>query len=47
MTIVVVESLNLDLVARVNRLPASGETIIGQNFNTYCGGKGANQKRSL
>jgi len=42
-SIVVVGSLNLDLVAGVNRLPALGETIIGLDFNTYCGGKGANQ----
>lgn len=43
----VVGSLNLDLVARVNRLPALGETIIGLDFNTYCGGKGANQAVAL
>jgi ribokinase len=46
-SIVVVGSLNLDLVARVNRLPALGETIIGADFNTYCGGKGANQAVAL
>ena len=45
--IVVVGSLNLDLVARVNRLPNPGETIIGSDFNTYCGGKGANQAVAL
>jgi len=39
--------LNLDLVAGVSRLPALGETIIGLNFNTYCGGKGANQAVAL
>ena len=46
-SIVVVGSLNLDLVAGVSRLPALGETIIGLNFNTYCGGKGANQAVAL
>jgi ribokinase len=46
-SIVVVGSLNLDLVASVNRLPTLGETIIGRDFNTYCGGKGANQAVAL
>ncbi len=41
--IVVVGSLNMDLVARTERLPAPGETVRGQSFNTYPGGKGANQ----
>jgi ribokinase len=46
-SIVVVGSLNLDLVARVNRHPAIVETIIGLDFNTFCGGKGANQAVAL
>jgi ribokinase len=46
-SIIVVGSLNLDLVAKVKRLPALGETIIGLDFNTYCGGKGANQAVAL
>ncbi|MDE1155369.1 MAG: ribokinase [Acidobacteriaceae bacterium] len=41
--IVVVGSLNLDLVASVPRMPAEGETMLGGNFATYPGGKGANQ----
>jgi ribokinase len=41
--IVVVGSINLDLVASVQRMPVSGETITGQAFSTYPGGKGANQ----
>ncbi len=45
--IVVVGSLNLDLVARVDRLPSRGETMIGADFKTYCGGKGANQAVAL
>ncbi|MFP5226428.1 MAG: ribokinase [Acidobacteriota bacterium] len=42
-SIVVVGSLNMDLVARVPRIPVPGETIIGADFETWCGGKGANQ----
>jgi ribokinase len=41
--IVVVGSINLDLVASVARMPMVGETITGQQFATYSGGKGANQ----
>ncbi|CAN5475065.1 ribokinase [soil metagenome] len=41
--IVVVGSINLDLVASVQRMPASGETLAGQSLATYPGGKGANQ----
>lgn len=39
----VVGSINLDLVARVERLPRAGETVSGVAFNRYPGGKGANQ----
>jgi ribokinase len=46
-SIVVVGSLNLDLVARVDRFPALGETIVGLDFQTHCGGKGANQAVAL
>jgi ribokinase len=41
--IVVVGSLNMDLVAVAPRIPVAGETIIGSNFFTVPGGKGANQ----
>jgi ribokinase len=41
--IVVVGSLNMDLVVRAPRHPQVGETIIGSDFGTYPGGKGANQ----
>jgi ribokinase len=41
--IVVVGSINLDLVASVAQMPMVGETIAGQQFATYSGGKGANQ----
>lgn len=36
-------SLNMDLVTRTARLPLPGETIIGSEFYTTPGGKGANQ----
>lgn len=41
--IVVLGSLNMDLVVRSPRLPAAGETILGGPFMTFPGGKGANQ----
>lgn len=41
--IVVVGSLNMDLVAVAPRLPARGETLIGTRHFTAHGGKGANQ----
>ncbi len=42
-TIVVIGSVNLDIVATVDRLPAPGETVTGAELNHYPGGKGANQ----
>jgi ribokinase len=42
-TITVVGSINLDLIATVERLPAPGETVTGGDFGTAPGGKGANQ----
>jgi ribokinase len=39
----VVGSINLDLVARVERLPRAGETIAATSFARIPGGKGANQ----
>src|SRR6516225_9595016 len=41
--IVVVGSVNMDLVARTPRIPLAGETISGTGFETTPGGKGANQ----
>ena len=43
MKIVVVGSLNMDLVVQVPAIPKPGETVLGNNFATYPGGKGANQ----
>jgi ribokinase len=41
--VVVVGSLNLDLVVRVARLPGAGETVSGGDVFRNPGGKGANQ----
>jgi ribokinase len=41
--IVVVGSINADLVARVERIPLSGQTVLGSDFKVHPGGKGANQ----
>ncbi|HEU5023083.1 MAG TPA: ribokinase [Bryobacteraceae bacterium] len=41
--IVVLGSLNIDLVAPVDRLPREGETLAGGDLRLFGGGKGANQ----
>ena len=41
--IVVIGSINMDLVLRVPRMPLPGETLTGGAFQTIPGGKGANQ----
>jgi ribokinase len=41
--ILVIGSLNADLVVRAPHFPAPGETIHGENLATFPGGKGANQ----
>ena len=41
--LVVVGSVNLDLVARCERLPRAGETVTDATFERHPGGKGANQ----
>lgn len=43
MTVIVFGSINIDLVVKTPRLPQPGETVIGSNFCTSGGGKGANQ----
>jgi ribokinase len=41
--ILVVGSINMDLVVRVPHTPKPGETVLGGDFETFPGGKGANQ----
>lgn len=43
MSIVVIGSLNMDMVVRTIRAPGAGETLFGQDFALSPGGKGANQ----
>jgi ribokinase len=42
-TVLVAGSANLDFVVRADHVPAPGETVLGRDFTTYAGGKGANQ----
>jgi hypothetical protein len=41
--IMVVGSANQDLTSNTDIIPTIGETVMGQDFSTACGGKGANQ----
>jgi ribokinase len=45
--IVVVGSINMDLVTQVERIPRAGETLTGTGFQTHSGGKGANQAAAV
>ncbi len=45
--ILVVGSMNMDLVTRVSHIPCPGETILGQEFEQIPGGKGANQALAI
>ncbi|MGZ6372308.1 MAG: PfkB family carbohydrate kinase, partial [Candidatus Limnocylindria bacterium] len=40
---IVVGSINVDLVVAAGHLPRPGETVIGGTFARHLGGKGANQ----
>lgn len=46
-SVVVVGSLNFDLVVHVHRIPSVGETVLGTDFMTHPGGKGANQAAEI
>lgn len=43
MSILVIGSFMMDLVVRTDRAPLAGETLIGESFGRFPGGKGANQ----
>ena len=42
-SILVIGSMNMDLVVRTNDFPKKGETVVGEKFQQAPGGKGANQ----
>jgi len=42
-SVCVVGSIHMDLVVRAERFPRPGETLLGSAFDTFPGGKGANQ----
>ena len=42
-SILVVGSINMDLVMQVERVPKAGETLLGEHYSYVPGGKGANQ----
>lgn len=42
-SIIIIGSINRDIVARVPHIPAPGETVLGSGSAQYPGGKGANQ----
>ncbi len=42
-SVVVVGSSNTDMIIKLDRLPSPGETVLGGEFSTAAGGKGANQ----
>lgn len=42
-SVLVAGSANLDFVVRAAHVPAPGETVLGRTFETFPGGKGANQ----
>jgi len=41
--VIVIGSLNMDLIVRAERRPATGETVMGSDFQVLPGGKGLNQ----
>ncbi len=47
MSILVIGSLNMDMVITSEKMPKLGETLNGSNFFYACGGKGGNQAVSI
>ncbi len=45
--VLVVGSLNMDIVTQVKKTPKVGETVLGEGLATFPGGKGANQAAAL
>lgn len=41
--VIVLGSINIDIVLRVARFPSAGETVVGKSAARHAGGKGANQ----
>ncbi len=41
--ILIIGSLNMDIVIEMKRMPLIGETVLGKNLTYVPGGKGANQ----
>jgi ribokinase len=41
--VTVIGSINMDLVTQTTRVPSMGETLLGESFKQFPGGKGANQ----
>src|SRR5690625_7947243 len=42
-TVCIVGSINKDLTITTEKIPMQGETVLGNDFDTYPGGMGANQ----
>jgi ribokinase len=45
--VVIIGSINIDMVSRMQVFPAVGETVIGEEFSMVPGGKGANQALAM
>ena len=43
MGVLIFGSLNIDIVTYLKRMPLPGETVLGDRFETFPGGKGLNQ----
>ena len=43
MSVLVVGSFMMDIITTTTTVPQPGQTVIGQNYNVFPGGKGINQ----